>query len=126
MTRRFLTSGDPGRISAQYDAGVLVRVIAENLKISQRTVYRVLNSRETEYRRPAMVEGGIAPEIIGKAEDLVRQGSTVKDAAAAVGIDAETYSRRSKVRPTPEQAKASKSRAQRERYARARAQKETP
>lgn len=126
MTRRFLTSGDPARIGAQYDSGVIVRVIAENLKISERTIYRVLNSRETAYRRPSMAEGGIVPEVIEKAEELVRQGSTIKDAAAAVGISAETYTHRSAVRPTPEQAKDNRSRAQRERHARARAQKETP
>ena len=126
MIRRFLTSGDPARIGAQYDNGVTVRVIAENLKISERTIYRVLKARGTAYRRPTMTEGGIDPETIEKAEDLVRQGSTIKDAAAAVGISAETYTHRSAVRPTPEQAKANRSRAQRERHARARTQKETP
>lgn len=123
MTRRFLTSGDPARICEQYDDGVIVRIIAENLGISERTIYRVLRNRETQYRNPQLAEGRTDAGVIAEAEELVRGGATIKAAAAAVGINWKTYADRSSVRPTPEQAKASRSRAQRARHARNRAQK---
>lgn len=123
MTSRFLTTGDHQRIRSQCDDGILVRVIAENLGLSERTIYRSLKERPTTYRRPEMCDRGIEPETIREAERLVQEdGLTMKEAAIKVGIDPKTLTSSTTVRPTPEQATASRARIQRAAWQARRAQ----